>query len=113
MLWWVLLALLPLRAWAGVVMHLPGDPGAPAYAEAASPCHGHATGRDDAHGDSPASHASDDTACTLCDLCHGNAAVVAEPAFGPGTCRAQAPAVAVPSSALQVDPAPLYRPPRG
>ena len=113
MLGWVLLALLPLRAWAGVVMHLPGDPGAPVHAEAASPCHGHAADLADAHGNPSASHAAGDTACTLCDLCHGSVAVVAVSAFGPGPCRAQAPALAVPSSTPQVDPAPLYRPPRG
>jgi hypothetical protein len=127
---WVLLALLPLRAWAGVAMHLPGASGAQGLAEAAPPCHGHAAARDDArgdasashgdasashaaHGDASASHTTDDTACTLCDLCHGSAAVIAVPAFDPGPCRAQAPALAVPSSVLQVDPAPLYRPPRG
>jgi hypothetical protein len=117
-LWWLLVALLPLRAWAGVVMHLPGVAGVQAHADAAPPCHAHADGLAtpaDAAAErlAGAPHDADGVACTLCDLCHGSAAVIAAPVFDPATGPAQALPSAVPSPAPQVDPTPLYRPPRG
>jgi hypothetical protein len=72
---WIALALLPLRGFANVVMHLPAqDAGT-----AAMPCHGAM--------DSPAGAAAETAmtagadadgsanACAMCDLCHGASAV--------------------------------------
>jgi hypothetical protein len=109
---WLLLALLPLRGWAGAAMHLPGAAAdAAAAVQVAMPCHGE-------HGSAPAQHdaaAPDgvaDKVCALCDLCHGCGALadtggLHEPLFGPDG-MPHARAGALPS--LQPDA--LFRPPR-
>ncbi len=101
---WLLLALLPFRGWAGAVMHLP------AYAATsgvAMPSHGALAD------DEPDGHAAavESSACSLCDLCHGVAALPA-PAPAPLGPFAEAPPACGSPAPLQVVPAPLYRPPR-
>jgi hypothetical protein len=111
---WLLLALLPLRGWAGAVMHLPGStPGAPAE-QAAMPCHGD-HGADAAR--SGTDGASDswvatEGSCTLCDLCHGCGA--AGPGGGLHEPRVVADAVPEgrPGAVTPVQPDALFRPPR-
>jgi hypothetical protein len=97
---WLLLALLPLRALAGTVMHLPT--GEPAHATAAMPCHGDAG--------EPAA-AADEAACVLCDLCHGAAGLLASAPAAAGQPRSQALPHAPPRPPADVVPRSLERPP--
>lgn len=97
---WLFLALLPLRGWAGLAMHLPETE----VVAPAAPCHAEAT----------PSAASDDTpnaVCALCELCHGAmlwpALQLPEP-DRPAQ-RWQTAALAPPPSA---EPGQLFRPPR-
>lgn len=102
---WLLLALLPLRGWAGTLMHLPAPE--TAAASVAMPCHGEVAG-DEADA-SPTS--ADASTCSLCDLCHGVAALPASAPAPEGPFGETPPATGSPAP-LQVVPAPLYRPPR-
>ena len=114
LLTWLLLALLPLRGWANLAMHLP-PAGA---AETAAPCHGAGAPAPSAHGDTHdhAQHHTDGgahaaTACVLCDLCHG---ALLLPAFAtPGAAPpAAAWAAALPVPVAAAEPATPLRPPR-
>jgi hypothetical protein len=101
---WVLLALLPLRGVANVLMHVPADGHTAAVTgtATAAPCHGEAVSDEmPAHADS----------CTLCELCHGTAL----PGFvsTPGADRARPIWTAAPSMAPAAGlPSPFFRPPR-
>jgi hypothetical protein len=69
----VLLALLPLRGWAEVAMHLSAPVPQSSAAEAPMPpCHAAMTGLD---GTAPDESAS---GCSLCSLCHGSALLLGE-----------------------------------
>jgi len=97
---WLMLALLPLRGWANLAMHLP----APAQAAVASaPCHGDAA---QAKADAAAK------TCTLCDLCHGSLLPLAGVAALTENRRAQALPVDLTRAAPQAEPDGLFRPPR-
>ena len=95
---YLLLALLPLRGWSAVVMHLPGAPAA-----ATAPCH---AGEARADGDVA-------TPCVLCDLCHG----AALPGAAGADTGAGAPSQRVRAGPLPPlapgEPDPVFRPPRG
>jgi hypothetical protein len=72
---WIALALLPLRGFANVVMHLPAHD-----AETASmPCHGATDPASGATADlamaAGAEGAESPGVCAMCDLCHGASAV--------------------------------------
>jgi hypothetical protein len=109
---WLLLALLPLRSWAGAVMHLPGTAADAADAvQVGMPCHGE-HGAASAPHDAVAPDGVADKACALCDLCHGCGALadtggLHEPLVGPNR-MPHARAGALP--ALRPDA--LFRPPR-
>ena len=95
---WLMLALLPLRGWANLVMHLPA-PSAPAVA----PCHG------------DAAQAKADSAvktCSLCALCHGS--LLPQAALAPlaEDRHAQALPLALGTAAPDAEPDGLFRPPR-
>jgi len=94
---WLLLALLPLRGWANLTMHLP-TPAAPAVA----PCHG-------VDGQTAADAA---TPCTLCDVCHGAMLLLADSLERGSDRRAQPLPAALPATALVAEPDALFRPPR-
>ena len=95
-----MLALLPLRGWANLAMHLP----TPAHAAVAvAPCHG------------DAARAKADAAaktCSLCELCHGALLPLAGIAPLAENRRAQALPVALTRAAPQAEPDDLFRPPR-
>jgi hypothetical protein len=102
LLLWLLLALLPLRGWANLTMHLPTQGSA-----SAAPCHGV---------EMAAAHAAADTAdaapsCTLCDVCHGVMLPAAEMAQGSDRCAQPLP-TARPAPAAAAEPDTLFRPPR-
>ncbi len=97
---WLLFALLPLRGWANLTMHLPVQ-GAPV----AAPCHG-------GEGQSAAEPADASTTCTLCDVCHGAVLLRAGSTPQHSDRRAQPLPVAVAVAAPAVVPDGLYRPPR-
>jgi hypothetical protein len=102
MLLWLLLALLPLRAWAGVTMHLP-------EAASSAPCHADMqAGAGDQDDELPA----DSTACSLCSVCHGGAL----PAAAAATPAQQHAAQSVPAARQGMppkrDPDALFKPPR-
>ena len=106
---WLVLALLPLRGWANVVMHLPAP-----HATAAG-CHdgaAAATAHAGHHAQAPpgeaAPHAS---SCTLCDLCHG----AALPCCASSPRRDYAPPRVELAAAVELGSAraPHRRPPRG
>lgn len=99
---WLLLAILPLRGWAGALMHLPASD--PVRVVAGMPCHGEAV---DSSGEQAA-----DAPCALCDLCHGSVAVVTAPVLAIGDLPAQGVPATTAPAAPQVDPGALYRPPR-
>jgi hypothetical protein len=95
---WLMLALLPLRGWANLTMHLPATD-TPVMA----PCHGEA---------SPAAADPAGEACTLCDVCHG-AVLLAVDLAPPGhDRRAQTLPAAAPQPAPAAEPDALFRPPR-
>jgi len=99
---WLLLALLPVRAWAGVTMHLPQP-------ELAAPCHAEAMAAADAESDgAPA----DSTPCSLCSVCHGGALPMSTQAAPAAERCAQALPAARPDAAPQRAPDGLFRPPR-
>jgi hypothetical protein len=111
---WLLLALLPLRGWAGAVMHLPGSAtGAPAE-QAAMPCHGdHGAGAARSGPDGANdSFVATQSSCALCDLCQGCGAA------GPGGSLHEPLVVAdavpegCPGTVMSVQPDALFRPPR-
>jgi hypothetical protein len=96
---WLMLALLPLRGWANLAMHLPA-PAAPGVA----PCHGDA-----------AQAKADDTAvktCTLCELCHGSLLPLDGVAPLAEDRCAQTLPLALFRAAPQAEPDGLFRPPR-
>lgn len=95
---WLMLALLPLRGWANLAMHLTA-PAAPAVA----PCHADA-----------AQSTADTTvkACTLCELCHGSLLPLASVAVLAEDRCAQALPLALTRAAPQAEPDSLFRPPR-
>ncbi len=97
---WLLLALLPLRGWANLTMHLPAQ-----AAPAVAPCHG-------VEGQFAAQPADAATACTLCDVCHG--AVLLREGNAPQSTdrRAQPLPAAVAAAAPAAEPSALFRPPR-
>jgi hypothetical protein len=97
---WLLLALLPLRGWAHVTMHLQAS-GTPA----AAPCHG---------SDAQAAAEPADTAkpCTLCDVCHGVMLLLAGSAAQGDDRRAQPLPGALPAAAPAAEADALFRPPR-
>ena len=99
---WLLLALLPLRAWAGVTMHLP-QPGS------AAPCHAEAMAAADVESDGAA---ADGTPCSLCGVCHGGALPIGTQAALTVERCTQALPTACPGSAPQSAPDGLFRPPR-
>ena len=102
LLLWLVLAWLPLRGVAQVVMHLP----APA---SSAPCHGDHAVTPDADAHAPATQGT--PACTLCDLCHGAVLPAAVPVVLAEGAAPQV-ALAVPLSG-HVLPGRLDRPPRG
>ena len=107
---WLLLALLPLRGWAGVAMHLPD---AAAHEVAVAPaCHGAAPEGHDHGGPADDATAHADAACTLCDLCHGAVAPQALPPQPAGHAAAQRPPVTSPGAPPEGVATTLYRPPR-
>ena len=99
---WLLVALLPLRGWANLTMHLPAQ--GPATV---APCHGMAAAAADASAESP------DAAqpCSLCDVCHGVMLHGAESPHGSDR-RAQPLPTALPAVTAAGDPDTLFRPPR-
>jgi hypothetical protein len=99
---WLLLALLPLRGWANLTMHLPA-PGSAAMA----PCHG----AEMVAADMTADAADPAQACTLCDVCHGGMLLAAEPAQGSDR-RAQLLPSARAAPMAAAEPDILFRPPR-
>ena len=116
LLLWLLLALLPLRGWAGLAMHLPA---ADSRAGAAH-CHGMDSAADAAGADSEADPGARDStpgagsstaACTQCELCHG-AMLLPVIARAEPDRPARSWPVAVPDSAQGPAPSPLFRPPR-
>lgn len=102
---WLLLALLPLRGWAGVTMHVPAASSGQ-QAALVAPCHGetHAAAAVDAADKTP-------KACALCDLCHAAALPAASMRTG-GERLAQAPPDATPRATVATEPDALFRPPR-
>jgi hypothetical protein len=98
LLFLLLLALLPLRGWAHLSMHLPA-----ADTNLVAPCHG-AESVADASGKAPA--------CTLCDICHGAMLPWADAAAAQPDRRAQALPLAAPRAAPAAEPDALFRPPR-
>lgn len=97
---WLLLALLPLRGWANLTMHLPAS-----KTPAMAPCHG-------VDGPAAAEPADAATPCTLCDVCHG--AVLLQGGGVPlgKDRRAQALPAALPAAAPSAEPDAMFRPPR-
>jgi hypothetical protein len=97
---WLLLALLPLRGWANLTMHLPSQD-----ASITVPCH-------DVDGQSTAEPADAAASCTLCDVCHG-AVLLLEGSAPQGKDRgAQALMAALPAAVPAAEPTALFRPPR-
>jgi hypothetical protein len=95
---WLLLALLPLRAWAGVTMHLPKP-------AAAAPCHAEMeAGADEV--------AAGSTACSLCSICHGGALPATAAALPVQQAAAQLVAAVRHRAPPQRDPDALFKPPR-
>jgi hypothetical protein len=96
-LMWLLLALLPLRGWANLTMHLPATD-MPVMA----PCHGAEAAADPADVSQP---------CTLCDVCHGAMLLASHvpPLKDPQT---QPLPAAAPLPMLVAEPDALFRPPR-
>jgi len=96
---WLLLALLPLRGWAHLSMHLPA-----ADTAVMAPCHGaEAAAADPSATSQP---------CTLCDICHGAMLPWSDSAAPGKDRRAQALPDAVPQAAPPAEPDALFRPPR-
>jgi hypothetical protein len=95
---WLLLALLPLRGWAHLSMHLPGSD-----TIVMAPCHG-----------AEAATERSDTAqpCTLCDVCHAAMLLLASDAALGKDRRAQTLPDAAPQAARTTEPDALFRPPR-
>ncbi len=94
---WLLLALLPLRGWANLTMHLPA-----ADTPIMAPCHGAEAAADPAGTSQP---------CTLCDVCHG-AMLLASHAPQLKDQRSQPLPDAVALAAPAAEPDALFRPPR-
>jgi hypothetical protein len=97
---WLMLALLPLRGWANLTMHLPA-PSAPAVA----PCHG----IDVQAAVQPAAAA---VPCTLCDVCHGALLLPAGDAPRGVDRRAQPLPATVSAVRPDAEADTLFRPPR-
>lgn len=95
---WLLLALLPLRGWAHLSMHLPA-----ADTSVMAPCHGAVA---DADPSAPAQP------CTLCDICHGAMLPWPDGAASHQDRRAQPLPDAAPRPAPAAEPDTLFRPPR-
>jgi cytochrome c5 len=102
MLLWLLFALLPLRAWAGVTMHLP-------EASSSAPCHADMQAAAEGAADDPA---ADNTACSLCSVCHGGALPAAPAATPVQQHAAQTVPTARPGVPPRRDPDALFKPPR-
>lgn len=99
---WLLLALLPLRGWANLTMHLP-----PPDSVAVMPCHGPEAQAADVAADGADAAQS----CTLCDVCHGVVLHAARAAQAIDHRTQPLPAArAAPVDALEPDA--LFRPPR-
>ena len=94
---WLMLALLPLRGWANLTMHLPATD-TPVMA----PCHGTEAAADAVGTSQP---------CTLCDVCHG-AMLPASHAPQLKDPQTQPQPVAAPMAAAAAEPDALFRPPR-
>jgi hypothetical protein len=135
----LLVALVPLRGWTAVVMHLPAFApaalqGVPAFApaapqvpvsapsstheptweaSAAAPCHdaepGSASGR---LADNAAGTTPDSAACVLCDLCGGSVLVGRVEAFHGGVTGTTHGHTAASARLPAGAPDPLLRPPR-
>ena len=105
LLLWLVLALLPVRGWAGLAMHLPKAE----HMAAAAPCHGmdatQSADTADANRDGSAA------ACSLCELCHGALLLPVMALAEPERLARTWPA-AVPAEAPSPAPSPLFRPPR-
>jgi cytochrome c553 len=99
-LMWLLLALLPLRGWANLTMHLPVQD-APAFA----PCH-------DLGGQAATEPSQSTTTCTLCDVCHGAMLLLGDSTAPRADRSAQALPAALPIAAQAAEPDALFRPPR-
>ncbi len=97
---WLLLALLPLRGWANLTMHLPVQD-----TPAVAPCHG-------LEGQSATGPADAAAACTLCDVCHGAVLLLAGGEPQQSDRRAQPLPAALPFAAQAHEPDALFRPPR-
>jgi cytochrome c553 len=95
---WLLLALLPLRGWAHLSMHLPA-----ADTSAAAPCHG---------AEAAADPSSTTPPCTLCDICHGAMLPWADDSASRPDRRAQCLPGAAPAATAAAEPDTLFRPPR-
>lgn len=95
---WLLLALLPLRGWAHLSMHLPA-----ADTTVMAPCHGAEAAADPSAPSQP---------CTLCDICHGAMLPWADSASPGADRRAQALPAVAPRAAPAAEPDTLFRPPR-
>ena len=98
LLLWLLLALLPLRGWAHLSMHLPA-----ADAGIVAPCHGEQS-EPEASGTTPS--------CTLCGICHGAMLPWADAAAPQPDPRSQELPAAAPRAAPAGEPDALFRPPR-
>jgi hypothetical protein len=98
LLLWLLLALLPLRGWAHLSMHLT----APDLSVMA-PCHGAEAAADSSASTPP---------CTLCDICHGAVLPWADSPAPSKDRRAQALPAAASRAAPPAEPDALFRPPR-
>ncbi len=95
---WLMFALLPLRGWANLAMHLPATD-TPVMA----PCHGAEAAADAADTSQP---------CTLCGVCHGAVLLPVDTAAQGDDRRAQPIPAAAPLAAPAAEPEALFRPPR-
>jgi hypothetical protein len=105
----VLLALLPLRGWATVVMPSMQQASDDAVlAVSTAPCHEPSTSATSSDAAVPAAHAH----CASCDLCHAAFAFSGDVAATAGRQRADSPCSRVEADTGRALPGGLERPPR-
>ena len=92
---WMLLALLPVRGWATLVMQLPPSTQNVAMAKqhGQAPCHDMAAGSASTAAAADAAGIGSHAGCSMCDLCHSAAA-----------CNAQSTPSAAPNGVARVQP---------